>query len=103
MIGTRPDTNAVKLVIADHWTWEDVGAHSLQLQEKINAYIGYVESGAVPKPKSLVLPNHPSYWVTVYMKHPPPLEALQTLAQFEAFLASLHIGFEWSTQPDDAA
>lgn len=35
----------VNLTIFDAWDWIDVGAHLLAIQEKINIYFGFIESG----------------------------------------------------------
>jgi CRP-like cAMP-binding protein len=42
------DPSRVELVIADHLDWsEDEGEHLLLLQEKINAYLRFIESGEI--------------------------------------------------------
>jgi hypothetical protein len=43
------DPGRVELVIADHldWSVEDEGEHLLLLQEKINAYLRFIESGEI--------------------------------------------------------
>jgi hypothetical protein len=44
-ISTKDDTNEVYLTISDHLDWSSVMDHLLLLQEKINAYLGFIESG----------------------------------------------------------
>ncbi len=46
-IGVSKNTNEVVLTISDHLDWEDVEYHLLSLQEKINHYIHFVESGQI--------------------------------------------------------
>jgi hypothetical protein len=47
LIGIGDDTLGVALIISDHLDWSDEGAHLLLLQNKINAYLRFVESGEI--------------------------------------------------------
>jgi hypothetical protein len=41
-------SGGVRLTISDHLDWdEDEGEHLLMLQEKINRYLGFIESGEI--------------------------------------------------------
>jgi hypothetical protein len=44
-VAITPDGVGVKLLISDHLKWTDEYEHLLILQEKINAYIIFLESG----------------------------------------------------------
>lgn len=44
-VGTEAATGCTVLTITDHWDWEDEHAHLLALQEKLNSYFEFVESG----------------------------------------------------------
>ena len=44
-IGTDQTTGEVVLTISDHLEWDDRNEHLLILQEKINRYIGFIETG----------------------------------------------------------
>jgi len=45
-IGVDEETGEVILVITDHFNWDDnVHDHLILLQEKINAYLSFVEGG----------------------------------------------------------
>lgn len=46
-IGVENITGKVVLTISDHLEWADVRSHLEMLQEKLNAYIRYVESGEI--------------------------------------------------------
>ena len=39
------DNETMKMLITDHLDWQDEYQHLLMLQEKINSYIGFCESG----------------------------------------------------------
>ncbi|NBF12654.1 DUF6572 domain-containing protein [Pseudomonas sp. Fl4BN1] len=46
----KDESNSVLLIITDHLEWGDKaaqGEHLLLLQEKINAYIAFIESGEI--------------------------------------------------------
>ncbi len=45
IVATRDDLDEVLLVITDHLEWQDVHQHLLTLQEKINGYLAFIESG----------------------------------------------------------
>ncbi len=45
VIGTDQTTGEVVLTISDHLEWDDRNEHLLILQEKINRYIGFIETG----------------------------------------------------------
>ena len=45
-MGIDISTNEVKLFIADHLDWSDAkGDHMFMLQDKINEYLAFIESG----------------------------------------------------------
>jgi hypothetical protein len=46
-VGTENSTNTVVLSIMDSWDWEDQQKHLAALQDKLNAYFGFVESGQI--------------------------------------------------------
>jgi hypothetical protein len=45
LIGTEKGDGAAVLVISDHLDWNDTERHLKLLQEKINAYLAFIESG----------------------------------------------------------
>jgi hypothetical protein len=45
MVGVESATGKVILTIADHLDWADGDAHQLKLQEKLNTYLAFIESG----------------------------------------------------------
>jgi len=55
-VGLEKQTGNVILTISDHLEWDADNEHVLMLQEKINAYLAFVESGEIlesyPKAKS---------------------------------------------------
>jgi len=47
IIGTDRKTGQVVLTISDHLDWSDSIAHQTILQEKLNKYLAFVESGEI--------------------------------------------------------
>ena len=47
VIGLDKATRNVILTISDHLDWKDVDAHLELLEEKINLYFGFVETGEI--------------------------------------------------------
>ena len=46
-IGVNKDTAMVTLAITDHLNWENEYEHLIMLQEKINLYLSFLESGEI--------------------------------------------------------
>ena len=74
-IGIDNKTNAVHLTISDHLEWNS--DHMLILQEKLNTYLGYVESGEIYSgyPQADLRP----IVIDLVLKHRPNDEALSFL------------------------
>jgi hypothetical protein len=71
---TDKEKTRVDLVISDHLDWdEDEGEHLVLLQDKINAYLHFIESGQLvrERPDLAGLP----VVIRVSGKHPPSEEA----------------------------
>ena len=49
MIGTQEASGEVVLTISDHLEWDEANEHLLQLQEKINRYLAFIEAGELPE------------------------------------------------------
>jgi len=94
IVATKPGTQIVKLVITDHLPWDDLEQHYILLQEKINTYIAFVESGQLQRLKEPPIPTDPTVVVTVVPQFEPPQPAIEFLARVRSFLAGLGIGLE---------
>jgi Family of unknown function (DUF6572) len=44
-LGTLPDRSAVVLTLVDDWDWTDEVRHLRALQQKLDAYFAFIESG----------------------------------------------------------
>jgi hypothetical protein len=94
IVATRPDSNVVRLVIADHLEWNDLDTHARLLEEKINTYIAFVESGQLRRLEGHRVPPLPQIWITLAAQHEPPAQAKELLARMESFLESCGLRFE---------
>ena len=89
-ISLKSDRNEVVLTISDHLEWEgNANDHFLQLQEKLNSYIRFVESGEI-------LESYPDaegrkIVFNVMGKYPLPKEAEQFYVKCSQVLRELNI------------
>ena len=95
IIGTKPDTNAVLLVITDHLPWDDTHAHKLLIQEKVNTYLQFVESGQIHRVEEPPIPPEPEVTIRLALKYEPPAEVLPFLRQVSDVLDGAGFGFRW--------
>ena len=83
-VGTDKETGEVRLSIFDHLPWNT--EHLGLLQDKINVYLGFIESGeiyvAYPNAKGRQLV------IDVYTKFRPTADAARFLKQAEAVTAN---------------
>jgi hypothetical protein len=98
IVAARPDSNVVQLVIVDHLAWDDLDAHTRQLQAKINTYIAFVESGQLSRLKEPPIPRLPIVRIVIAAQHAPPDAAAEFLDRARAFLARMEIGLEVKVQ-----
>lgn len=93
LIGTDKTKGVVVLTITDHLEWDDDIAHLKQLQEKLNTYIAYVESGDLIKdyPDFKKLKVH----FEIVFKHDLPESATSFLNKAIKFLESISINLDY--------
>jgi glycerophosphoryl diester phosphodiesterase len=84
----------VVMTISDHLEWDDQNEHLLLLQDKINFYLGAVESGELLK-------KYPdaegrNIKLEIFFKYAPHEQAVSFLEQAEAFLTKAGYGFSYN-------
>jgi hypothetical protein len=84
-IGINKQSGTVDLAIIDGWDWEDPENHLLMLQEKMNSYLAFIESGEIHE----VFPESMGRDITiiVYSKYPLPSEAHYFMARAAEIIA----------------
>ena len=93
------ETGIVHLSVTDHLQWD--GEHLLVLQEKINCYLSFVESGEVFD--TLPEAEGKDIQIELITKYKPTEEALHFFGHAEAFLREEGIGFAHRAGPDGYA
>jgi hypothetical protein len=94
IIAVRPSSRAVRLVIADDLAWDDLPAHARLLQEKINTYISFVESGQLARVQSPTIPMAPEVTIVLTVQQQPTEAAESFLSSVGDFLRSVDLRFE---------
>lgn len=94
IVGTRPGSSVVKLVIADHLTWDDFEAHARLLQQKVNTYLEFIESGQLARMQTPKIPDSPDVQIVLVLEHPPTVEAEELFPRVRQFLEGVGIGFD---------
>ncbi len=90
-ISVDPETGEVVLTISDHLDWQDVAGHVFLLQEKVNAYLAFIESGEMAEAYPQGDGRRPRIDVVVKMEVIP--EAKPVLAEIQTTLRAAGIGF----------
>ena len=90
-IGVDYETGGVVLTISDHLDWTNSQNHQVVLQDKINAYLAFVESGEIlerypdRKGKPIAL--------EVVFKFKPDASGLRFLAKVKEVIESVGLAF----------
>lgn len=92
-IHVEPSGSAV-LTISDHLPWDKVNEHLYCLQEKLNAYLRFIESGEIYQ-KWPDAAGHPIL-IDVVMKYPAPGSATGFLEKVSASIQAA--GFNFGTR-----
>lgn len=93
IVAARPNSAVVKLMIADHLGWEDFETHARLLQEKVNTYIEFVESGQLTRMETPKIPQNPEIHIVLVLDGAPSRDAERFFSQIREFLAGLDIQF----------
>lgn len=88
-IGTELDGQTVVLSIIDSWNWSNQGKHLLALQDKLNAYFDFVESGQIYKSYPDAVGKKLN--IDIVSKHPLPDIALGFLDKAAIFASKLNL------------
>jgi hypothetical protein len=87
------DDEQVRLTIADHLEWDEEGEHHHLLEEKIIAYLEFIEGGQIyveyPKAKTSEV------IISVKLKFNPDKMGVEFLNRCKDALFKLEIGFDW--------
>jgi hypothetical protein len=94
IVAARADSSVVKLVITDHLGWDDFEAHARLLQDKVNTYLEFVESGQLARTQTPKIPDPPDVHFALVLQYPPTKEAEELFGKIGEFLAGVGVKFE---------
>lgn len=85
----------VTLHIADHYDWNSEKEHILLLQDKLNAYLQFIESGQI-------FEDYPSaadkkIAIEIVFKYPPSESSIIYLQRFVEIVGELGLHLSWRT------
>ena len=88
-VGTEKNSDTVVLNLLDAWDWDDERGHLFALQDKLNSYFAFVESGQIyedyPTAAGKVLR------IDIISRYPVPEAALAFLEKATAVASQLSI------------
>ena len=94
IIGVNEEKKYISLIITDHLEWDEKNEKLLKLQNKINAYLAYIESGQIyeqhPDAKSL------DVVIVLTCMYQPSAEGLKFLGMVAPIIEGAGFNFEWS-------
>lgn len=100
LVGTRPDSSIVRLVITDHLAWDDFASHARLLQDKVETYLTFIDSGQLATLPNI--PEVPEIRIEVMLQQPPSEEARGFLARLERAVTAFGVAFDVEVWPGDA-
>jgi len=89
--------NAVTLSIADHLSWDDEQDHLARLQDKLNCYLDFINSGELVDKFPKAADHKP--FVCVHFVHSPTKTAKQFLEKASASIEAQSVGFTYTMLP----
>ena len=92
LIGTTEEEKVI-LTISDHLEWDNSGVHTQLLEDKIEAYLHFIESGQIYED----YPNSENSDLTIFvaLKYKPDEFGLDFLNRCREIILSFGIGFNW--------
>jgi hypothetical protein len=93
IVAIKPGSDTVELVISDHLSWQELHSHCRLLQEKINTYLAFVESGQLFELEESAAHAVASVRIVLATMEPPPESAAPFLRQVEQALTDAGYGF----------
>jgi|1185.fasta_scaffold07825_3 hypothetical protein len=94
IVAARPDSSIVKLVITDHLGWDDFEGHARLLQDKVNTYLEFVDSGQLARMQTPKIPDAPELHIALVLQRPTTKAAEEFFIKVREFLAAEGIKFD---------
>lgn len=97
-IGTEKDSGIIVLSLFDHWGWEDELGHLLALQDKINMYLQFIESGQIKDEYSISSTGE--IRIDVIAKYCAPEKAVKLFEIARAAASNLNVDIRYRHVPE---
>ncbi len=94
MMGQCKETGKVLLTLIDDMNWEDESRHLLKLQEKVNAYLTFIESGQIFEEESNFIDKVVK--IEVCMKYKPTSNGEKFLDNVKDIILKAGFEFEYN-------
>jgi hypothetical protein len=91
------ETGAVVLTISDHLAWDEEGEHLQTLQEKLNVYLSFIESGELVE--SCPEAAGRDVRITIVHREPPTAVALRFLGIARGIIREAGFELTWQHLP----
>jgi hypothetical protein len=88
-VGTEKNSDTVVLNLLDEWDWDDERGHLFALQDKLNAYLAFVETGQIYEDYPTAAGK--SLRIDIISRYPVPEAALAFLAKAATVASQLCI------------
>ena len=92
-IGLERGSGIVALTISDHLEWDTADEHLRALQEKINRYLGFIETGELLESYPAAVRKHVR--IDVLCKYPLPEHASEFLEETRRVVKEYGVSFSW--------
>ena len=91
------NADSVILTISDHLEWDEERKHLMLLQQKINSYLGFIESGEILKTYPDSKGRRPV--ISIKVMHEPNNDALTFFDAVKKVSAEIGVGFQYEYTP----
>ncbi len=93
IIGLEDATDEVVLTISDHLDWDDTREHQQLLQDKLNKYLAFIESGELYEKYPKAKGRRPR--IDVVFKYKPDIEGFSFLSKVKPIIENAGYGFRF--------
>ncbi len=93
IIGVENATGDVVLTISDHADWNDSRQHQQMLQDKLNTYLSFIESGELYEKYPSAKGHRPR--IDVVSKYKPDAEGYKFLSKAKSIVENAGYGFRF--------
>lgn len=93
IIGVENATGEVVLTISDHLEWDDSHEHQQMLQDKLNTYLAFIESGELFDKYPDAKGRRPR--IDIVFKYRPDADAYAFLAKVKPIIENAGFGFRF--------